>query len=117
MTYQSQSSEQTINIKMLAHVDGQLFMAVSDDLPGLSVVGLSPEEIESKIEPAIRDFLEMSGYEVTPKLHWPDESEMQQVSGKSSIDGDLSRRGDANLNLGVDGWSTRHSGPDRRASM
>jgi hypothetical protein len=64
MTHQSESSEQTINITMLAHVDGQLFMAVSDDLPGLSVVGLSPEEIESKIEPAIRDFLEMSGYEV-----------------------------------------------------
>jgi hypothetical protein len=53
-----------IYIKTLAHKSGGLYMAVSDDLPGLSIAGLSTEEIEGKLEGAIRDFLKMSGWEV-----------------------------------------------------
>jgi hypothetical protein len=53
-----------IHIKTLTHKSGGLYMAVSDDLPGLSIAGLSTEEIEGKLEGAIRDFLEMSGLDV-----------------------------------------------------
>ena len=53
-----------IYIRTLAHKSGGLYIAVSDDIPGLSIAGLSTEEIEGKLEGAIRDFLEMSGCEV-----------------------------------------------------
>ncbi|HLH11478.1 MAG TPA: hypothetical protein VKV77_06310 [Methylovirgula sp.] len=55
---------QTIYIKTLAHQSGDLFMAISDQLPGLSIAGFSPEEIEGKLAGAIRDFLEMAGHKV-----------------------------------------------------
>jgi hypothetical protein len=53
-----------IYIRTLAHKSGGLYIAVSDDIPGLSIAGLSTEEIEGKLDGAIRDFLEMSGCEV-----------------------------------------------------
>ncbi|MGB7088941.1 MAG: hypothetical protein WBD43_02660 [Methylovirgula sp.] len=56
--------QQIIYIKTLAHQSGGLFMAVSDELPGLAIAGFSPEEIEGKLEGAIRDFLEMAGNRV-----------------------------------------------------
>jgi hypothetical protein len=40
-------------------------MAVSDDLPGLAIAGVSIPEIERKIAGALRDFLESSGYTIT----------------------------------------------------
>ena len=39
-------------------------MAVSDDLPGLSVAGITADEVESKMVGAVRDFLEMTGHQV-----------------------------------------------------
>jgi len=53
-----------INIRTLAHVSGGLYVAVSRDLPHFSVAGTSPEEIEGKLERAIREFLELSGHKV-----------------------------------------------------
>lgn len=53
-----------IHIRTLAYKSGGLYMAVSDDLPGLSIAGLSTDEIESKLVGAVRDFLEISGFEV-----------------------------------------------------
>jgi hypothetical protein len=53
-----------IRIRTLAHKRDGLYLAISDDLPGLSIAGLSTEEIESKLKGAVRDFLEMSGCEV-----------------------------------------------------
>jgi hypothetical protein len=64
MSYAPKISEKTIKIRTLEHLSGGLFMAVSDDVPGLSVAGLSQEEIEKKIPGAIREFLELLGHKV-----------------------------------------------------
>lgn len=53
--------ERTIRIKVLAHKKTGLFMALSDDLPGLVVHARSTEEIDKKMPIAIREILEASG--------------------------------------------------------
>jgi len=57
-------TQKLIRIKTLEHRSNGLLIAISDDIPGLSVVGYSVEEIKSKMDGAIRDFLEMAGHKV-----------------------------------------------------
>ena len=64
MTNARDTEEKVLRIKTLKHDSGALFMAVSDDLPGLSVAGLSTDELEQKIPVAVREFLELSGRKV-----------------------------------------------------
>jgi hypothetical protein len=64
MTDNGQPWKKIVRIKTLEHASGGLFVAVSDDLPGLSIAGLSTDEIENKIPAAVREFLELSGYQV-----------------------------------------------------
>ena|SRR5579863_7361295 len=64
MRNSTEYSEKLIKIQTLAHADGGLFMAISDDLDGFSLAGRSSIELERKLPEAIRDFLEFSGYVV-----------------------------------------------------
>jgi hypothetical protein len=57
-------TEIVINIRTLAHKGTGALMAVSDDLAGFYVAGRTHNEIEAKIEAAIRDHYALMGSEV-----------------------------------------------------
>jgi len=57
-------SVKRIRIEILKHRDTDLWLAISDDLPGLVVHGQSHGELEDRIEPAILALFEADGYKV-----------------------------------------------------
>ncbi len=54
----------TIRIKVVQHRKSDLLVAISDDLSGLMVPGRTDEELQDKIEGAIREILEAQGHTV-----------------------------------------------------
>jgi hypothetical protein len=64
MGKRSDLEEIDIKIKTLVHKSTGALMAVSDDLPGLWVAGATYDEIEGKLEAAIRDHYDLLGRDV-----------------------------------------------------
>jgi hypothetical protein len=58
------TDESIIRIRTLQHKSTGALMAVSDDLPGFMVAGRTHDEIERKIEGAIRDHYDVLGCDV-----------------------------------------------------
>lgn len=54
-----------INVSVLHHRTSGLLVAISKDLPGLSIAGRTIEEIEKQLEPTVRALLEASGERIT----------------------------------------------------
>jgi hypothetical protein len=57
-------TETIIRIRTLAHKGTGALMAISDDLPGFMVAGRTHDEIEGKLEAAIRDHYDLLGCDV-----------------------------------------------------
>jgi len=56
--------ERTINIKVQEHRKTGLLMATSEEMRGLIVHARSEEELQSRLEIAVRDLLEADGHQV-----------------------------------------------------
>lgn len=55
---------QEIRVRVLQHRSTGLLVAISDDLPGLSIAAKTIEEIESELAPVVRGLLEAQGERV-----------------------------------------------------
>lgn len=70
-------SMKTVRVQLRRHQDlRNLYMATSDDLPGLVVHGHSPDEIQQQIPDLIRDLLELDGCRVLDVSAERDETRM-----------------------------------------
>lgn len=57
-------STRTFDIDVIQHRKTGLLVAQCDDLKGLTVFGRSIDELERKVEPAVRELLEAQGIRV-----------------------------------------------------
>jgi hypothetical protein len=64
MGNQPRTEETIIKIRTLVHKGTNALLAVSDELRGFMVAGATLDEVERKLEGAIRDHFEMMGCEV-----------------------------------------------------
>src|SRR5581483_8281689 len=77
MQQNQRSSQKTIHIKTLVHKSTGALLAVSDDLSGFMVAGKTHDEIERKLEGALRDHFDLLGVElISISLSSEDENEI-----------------------------------------
>lgn len=70
---------QEIQVTVHQHRSTGLLVALSKDLPGLSIAGHTIDEIESELEPVVRALLEARGEKVEVLTVLP--AQMQDPSG------------------------------------
>jgi hypothetical protein len=68
--------QKIIHIKTLVHKSTGALLAVSDDLKGFMVAGKTHDEIEHKLETALRDHFELLGFALISILVSSEEDEV-----------------------------------------